>query len=531
MSYYLYLVETKKEYTIHLVNALAPLMYEGVSSIYEDAKNNASEGEELRLFQNLLRKIPSWNEHLIEQETNRIVKISNKGEIIEDLIKAVIKSNIMILTNTPPEKKDNLRIKHDISTQKFIHNSYMEVARNIFQNPYLYYHKYNSYELKKNQREATDLIKKSIEQSIRKLLPMNLVLQNYLGSTFEAQTDDFENSIPDSDYNNLRNMLNKDPINNDETYQLVKKNDSATKSVSNVNQPSLIKSVDPNNERVNVKLDIPKSKYETNSSDNFKTLKELNKQNNSPIENKTNQILLTKTEQAIKEYEKRNSNISESVKDTTKNKNDIDTHKQSESIAKQTDKHTDKQTESIAKHTDKQTESIAKYTDKQTDNHSDKQSESINKSPDKPAETLAKQTEQTTKLNDLSEHKYVSIRSSRSIKSSKANSVENQTEDEDASVSYFRQYSNKDDIAEVYDNERHKNNALNDKVITQNGGYQNNTSNEKKSNTKQFIKYNDFLNADNSSDHLNSILKDVSSIDAKANAKTKKKYFNANANL
>jgi hypothetical protein len=245
---------------------------------------------------------------------------------------------------------------------------------------------------------------------------------------------------------------------------------------------------------------------------------------------------LTKTEQAIKEYEKRNSNISESVKDTTKNKNDIGTHKQSESIAKQTDKHTDKQTDKHTdkqtdKHTDKQTESIAKYTDKQTDNHSDKQSESINKSPDKPAETLAKQTEQTTKLNDLSENKSVSIRSSRSIKSSKANSVENQTEDEDASASYFRQYSNKDDIAEVYDNERHQNNALNDKVLTQNGGYQNNTSNEKKSNTKQFIKYNDFLNADNSSDHLNSILKDVSSIDAKANAKTKKKYFNANANL
>jgi len=223
MSYYLYLVETKKEYTIHLENALAPLIYEGISSIYEDAKNNASEGEELRLFQNLLRKIPSWNEYLIEQETNRIIKVSTKGEIIEDLIKAVIKSNIMILTNTPPEKKDNMRIKHDISTQKFIHNSYMEVARNIFQNPYLFYHKYNSFELKKNQRDATDVIKKSIEQAIRKLLPMNLVLQNYLGNTFEIQTDDFENPIPDSDYNNLRNMLNKDPINNEGTYQLVKK--------------------------------------------------------------------------------------------------------------------------------------------------------------------------------------------------------------------------------------------------------------------------------------------------------------------
>ena len=221
MSYYLYLVETKKEYTIHLVNSLAPLIYEGISSIYEDAKNNANGGEELKLFQSLLRKIPSWNNHLIEQETNRIIKLSQKGDIIEDLIKAVIKSNIMILTNTPPEKKDNLRIKHDITSEKFIHNSYIEVARNIFQNPYLFYHKYDSYQLKKNQRESTDIIKKSVEQSIRKLLPMNVILQNYLGSTFNNQTDDFQNPIPESDYDNLRHMLNKDPPEN--SYELVKK--------------------------------------------------------------------------------------------------------------------------------------------------------------------------------------------------------------------------------------------------------------------------------------------------------------------
>jgi len=91
MSYYLYLVETKKEYTIHLINSLTPLIYEGIASIYDDTKNNATEGEELKLFQSLLRKIPSWNNHLIEQETNRIIKLSQKDDIIEDLIKAVIK--------------------------------------------------------------------------------------------------------------------------------------------------------------------------------------------------------------------------------------------------------------------------------------------------------------------------------------------------------------------------------------------------------------------------------------------------------
>jgi hypothetical protein len=113
MSYYLYLVETKKEYTTHLIQILSPLMYEGINSIYDDANKSSNESDTLKIFQTLLRKVPSWSEYLIDRETNRILKISNKGDIIEDLIKAVIKSNIMILTNTPPEKKDQLKINQN----------------------------------------------------------------------------------------------------------------------------------------------------------------------------------------------------------------------------------------------------------------------------------------------------------------------------------------------------------------------------------------------------------------------------------
>ena len=46
-----------------------------------------------------------------------------------------------ILYKLLEKKKDKLQIKHDISTTKFIHNSYIEIARNIFQNPYLFYQK------------------------------------------------------------------------------------------------------------------------------------------------------------------------------------------------------------------------------------------------------------------------------------------------------------------------------------------------------------------------------------------------------
>jgi hypothetical protein len=537
MSYYLYLIETKKEYTIHLINALAPIIYEGISSIYEDAKNNSSNGEELRLFQNLLRKIPSWNDYLIEQETNRIIKLSSKGEIVEDLIRAVIKSNIMILTNTPPENKDNLRIKHDITTQKFIHNSYMEVARNIFQNPYVFYHKYNSYQLKKNQRESTDIIKKSIEQSIRKLLPMNLVLQNYLGNTFEIPVDDFDNSIPDYDYNNLRNILNKDPVNNDEIFQLVKKNESISKLESNiVKQP-----YQEQNNILSFKIDMPKLKTNINSSDSFKSLKELVKQNISPIENKTNQILLTKTEQAIKESEIKKSEqlIKESEQLIKESEQLIKESEKKESEKKESEKKESEKKESEKKESEKKYTILSEQLIKESEKHiilseqlikkSDKKESNIKKSEKKESEKkeckeydiLSESIKDTiVKQDEYEKSKYIKSNINNPIPklSKKSKNLEYDIDD-DSSVSYFRQYENEEELAEVYNN--HGTNIK--------------SSDLKNIIDKSFVNYNQILNDnDDSSINLKSIMDNISSVDIKNNKQStgnKNKYFNKNSNL
>ena len=536
MSYYLYLVETKNEYTIHLINSLTPLMYDGINSIYEDAKNYSADNEELRLFQSLLRKIPSWNEHLIEQETHRIVKMSNKGEIVEDLIKAVIKANIMILTNTPPEKKDNVKIKHDITTQKFIHHSYIEIARNIFQNPYLFSHKHTPFELKKNQRDANDIIKKSIEQSIRKLLPMNVILQNYLGNTFENQSDDFENSIPNSDYNNLRTMLNKEQIDN-EGYQFVKKSTKqfVKQSIKQPIKQSINQFIEQSNyntnhssnelNNINVQLNLPKQKFNLQSSDNFKTLKELTILTAPTPDTKADKIIQAKTEQAIRESDKRKSIEIKS--------NEI-------------------------------------------------KSNEIKSNEIKPIETKSIQST----LIPISSSVEIPIQSAlKSFAKSNKNITNISHNSEDDSVSYFKQLSNKNNIAEIYNNKQKIINKFNSNIVSnsdsdsdsdsnnasgsdiilsesdqnsdiklnsdiksesygkiekpnnqkQTGGAQsksikNQIEHKSKSNNKKdWLKYNQ--SDDNSSINFKSIMNDVSSIEilktkSKNNQETKKKYFN-----
>ena len=94
------LVDAKTEYTKQLTNTLAPLIKEGFDSLYEDAckfKEDTNDPRyddysELQIFQDYLRKIPKWNQSIIDEETKRIIGKS-QCEWLEDLLAAVFISN------------------------------------------------------------------------------------------------------------------------------------------------------------------------------------------------------------------------------------------------------------------------------------------------------------------------------------------------------------------------------------------------------------------------------------------------------
>jgi hypothetical protein len=220
-----FLVETKTEYTIQLINIITPFMYEGFKSIYDEAIKISKNSEELKVFQTLLRRIPSWNNDILKAETKRILMDSNFSDILEDLLKAVIKSNIMILTNTPPENKNKLKINFIIEFDKFIHNAYIESAKNIFQNPFLFFHKCTPLELKRNERDACETIKNSIMDAIRKMLPINMILKEYLGKSYtdSPKNEPIDKIVSEQDKNRIEQLLDADKE-SDHKYTLVKKN-------------------------------------------------------------------------------------------------------------------------------------------------------------------------------------------------------------------------------------------------------------------------------------------------------------------
>ena len=210
-----FLVEKRNDYTIHLVNTIAPLVFEGIRAIYKEAQTVSSDTDVLKIFQSLLKRIPKWNTSMIENETSRILNSTQSFIWLNDLIKATIKANIIILMYNPSMKEMinvDPKFYKDIKTHDFIHLVYIECAREIWNNPYLMYHIYPPIDIKRNQRDCIILIKECIKEALRKLLPVKYILDLYLGeeAIIDRKEDNFDRPLSEAEEGNLSKMIKKD---------------------------------------------------------------------------------------------------------------------------------------------------------------------------------------------------------------------------------------------------------------------------------------------------------------------------------
>ena len=210
-----FLVETKQEYTTQLTNILTPLVYEGLQSIYNEVIKISTSDNVLKHFQIAMQRIPKWNNEMIQNETERIMNNSKSYSWLEDLIKATLKANIIVLTYNPSTSQQvnvDPELYQNIKIVDFIHKIYVECARELWNNPYLFYHSYPPIELKRNQRDCVLLIKDCIKEALRKLLPVKHILQIYLGEEMEVDVpnDNFNKSISEIEEKNLNKLIIKD---------------------------------------------------------------------------------------------------------------------------------------------------------------------------------------------------------------------------------------------------------------------------------------------------------------------------------
>ena len=203
------LVDAKTEYTKQLSNILVPFIFEGVKSIYDSTltmcKINNDKSTLMR-FQEQLSQIPKWNQDIINEEFERIVEDSG-CDWLDELVTAVFLSHTKILTAIRSNKQNNKINLKIPKIDHFIHKCYIESAREFWKNPYLFNENVGQCDYQRNVRDCHKIIEKSIEETIRKLLPVKNILKEYLGSSYKEEEDSL---LPSSYRENLRKLVKKE---------------------------------------------------------------------------------------------------------------------------------------------------------------------------------------------------------------------------------------------------------------------------------------------------------------------------------
>lgn len=242
--------ESKNEWGSRLVTILTPLIIDGYKSILDESiklcKENGEMDKYLMTFQNLISRIPKWNTEIIETERKRICDKSGCN-YLEDLVTCVHIIQLKILTAMRVGQKQK---KIDINIPKldeFIHKTYINVARKVYKNVYLFEINIQPLTIQKHYRELEIIVQECILNTLRESIPVESILKAYMDETIEedvtqeVKEEIIEEPIKKPINNETNNNSNKATNNgaglsfNDIDYV---KTDNG--SVSNVNAPKSI---------------------------------------------------------------------------------------------------------------------------------------------------------------------------------------------------------------------------------------------------------------------------------------------------
>ena len=180
--------ESKNEWGARLLTILTPLIIEGFRSIFDESltlcRTNGEMDKYLMTFQNLIARIPKWNANIIETERKRIIEKSC-CTYLEDLVTCVHIIQLKLLTAMRVGQKQK---KIDINIPKlddFIHKAYVNVARKIYKNVYLFEVNTMPLQVQKHNRELEIIVQECILNAVRESIPIESILRAYMDETVE----------------------------------------------------------------------------------------------------------------------------------------------------------------------------------------------------------------------------------------------------------------------------------------------------------------------------------------------------------
>jgi hypothetical protein len=190
--------DSKNEWSILLINYITPHIIDGFKAIFNESIHLCESNDEiekyLMTFQNLLSRIPKWNQTIVLAEQDRIIKSCNCS-YLEDLITCVhiIQLKILSCVRVGNETK---KITIDIpDTSSFIHQIYINIARKLYSNIYLFEIDIPPLEQQRRNREFELLVQTCIMNTIRDKIPVETLLRQFIDETQEIEVTRVEKTL------------------------------------------------------------------------------------------------------------------------------------------------------------------------------------------------------------------------------------------------------------------------------------------------------------------------------------------------
>jgi hypothetical protein len=258
--------ESKNEWGSRLLTILTPHVVDGLKSIFDEAlklcKDNNEMDKYLMTFQNFITRIPKWNPTIIETERKRIVEKTGCN-YLEDLVTCVHIIQLKLLTAIRVGQKQR---KLDVSIPKlddFIHKIYVNVARKVYKNVYLFETNIPPLQVQKHFRELEIIVQECILNTVRDSIPVESILQAYMDQTVEEDVVE-----------EIKEQIIEQPTKKEEETQIIKEGGSteekieSTLPVSEDSQPKTLETTFIETEKPSSRLSFNDTDYTVDEHNN-----------------------------------------------------------------------------------------------------------------------------------------------------------------------------------------------------------------------------------------------------------------------
>lgn len=179
-------VDAKKIYLEYISDLIVPNVYKIMMDIYQGAKKETQSDQIMMNFQLRVRNIPDYNQDKVQNLYDDFV-FKSKCDWFDELIQIVFITHTAILTSIVNSKS---KIDIDVPTSpRFFFRVLIEVARKIYENPYLFKENISPIEILQNRSNVYEIIRGAINKTVRSLLPMKNIVRFCLNYRSIADDD------------------------------------------------------------------------------------------------------------------------------------------------------------------------------------------------------------------------------------------------------------------------------------------------------------------------------------------------------